>query len=371
MTDAPPISITTSSGTVLDQVQDEIARLSKIKQGILSEKLGWAAIVALILAVGLNIWGLIAYTTSYFLIWISSSLYFYLFYPLLPLLLFPFRYFLQSRGGPKETHDKESIVTWAKNIQVFRNKKVGLRLFLRFFILSLLPMTVGMLCIYSLSILYSVYLGITGIIPFETSRLVFIQGLGIILFYVEIFFFRNYIFKFALYFKDQKGKRNKSLLFFAILAVVLVVVGTIIVILLLVAILLPGYTMNNFVDVSEFVKVRTHLWVFLLLVSQVIIMQFLQHVLSLKIGRDMCDSLLQRLHIAEKELQSASNQGADKAPPMKEHLVLLKETALYAISRRQMFKLFPTYSVGLNLPSLLKLNNLSELNEVFSDTEEL
>ncbi len=367
---------TPSPGSVLNQVRDEIDRLSRTKKAILNERLGWPAIAALLIALGLNVWGLTTVTFNYFLIWISASLYFYIFYPLLPLILFPLRYFTKGSQEIKPEGGTKSMVTWAKNIHIIKNKRVGFRLFMRFFILSLIPLTIGMLCIYGISIVYSLVLEFSGIISADTSRLVLIQCLGIILFYIEIFFFRNHLFNFTQYVREQRGKKKSSIIFFVLLGVIFAIVGTIVVLLLIVAILLPGYTMNNFVDVSQFVKVRTNFWIALILVCQVIFMQFLQNVLSLKVGRDMCDDLLKRLKDAEQDLVSSiptevEGHGPENAVPpttrMNDHLVLLRETALYAINRRQMFGLFPTYSIGLNVPSLFRVTNLSELSEVFPE----
>ena len=266
------------SDIALSRISDEINNLSNTRTTILSERLGWPSIIVLIAALALNIYGLVTYMTTYMAVWISSSLYFYLFYPMLPIFLFPLRYLKKKNIEPKAEKNKESPLKWAKNIQIFKNKRVGFRLFMRFFILSLLPLTVGMICIYLVSIIFSIYLGNTEVIPDDTSNLIFVQCGGIILFYVEIFFFRRQLFNFTQYVMKQRAQERKKIILLGILGFILLIIGTVVVFLLLIAILLPGYTLTSYINVSEFIRVRSNIWVILILITQVIIMQFLQNV---------------------------------------------------------------------------------------------
>ncbi|MBN1166934.1 MAG: hypothetical protein JXA44_07360 [Methanospirillaceae archaeon] len=366
----------TPRDTILAEIDREYDRISQIKSIIIHEKLGWPAIVVLIIAILLNITGMITQTTTYMLLWISASLYFYIFYPMLPLFLFPFRFvwkqYRPSQAQREEEEKKESIVRWARNARIFSNKRVGFRLFMRFFIISLIPLTIGMLCIYLFSMAYSLLLGYFQVIPDNTSQLILIQCLGIVLFYIEIFFFRHHLFNLTRYIRKQKGRKRKELILLVILGLLFLIIGTVVIILLLIAILLPGFTLVSFINVSDFVKVRTNLWVLLLLITQIIIMQFLQNRLSLKVGRDMCDDLMNKLKEAREKVNSKTDsfthEPADREE-IKEPLALLRESKLYAINRRQMFRLFPTYSIGINLPALFSLRDLRELEDVFPKDE--
>lgn len=366
------------SNIVLSRISDEINNLSNTRATILSERLGWPSIIVLIAALALNIYGLVTYMTTYMAVWISSSLYFYLFYPMLPIFLFPLRYLKKKNIKPKAEKNKESPLKWAKNIQIFKNKRVGFRLFMRFFILSLLPLTVGMICIYLVSIIFSIYLGNTGVIPDDTSNLIFVQCGGIILFYVEIFFFRRQLFNFTQYVMKQRAQERKKIILLGILGFILLIIGTVVVFLLLIAILLPGYTLTSYINVSEFIRVRSNIWVILILITQVIIMQFLQNVLSIRISRNMCDDFINRLSKARDYLKSenkkavyeeGSENSQNKWNNLKEPLKLLKEIELYSFNRRQMFGLFPTYSIGINLPSLFSIRTLGELKDIFFNEE--
>lgn len=363
-----------SGREVLRLLDEEIGRQSRAREAITREKLAPAALGILVLAVIVNIAGYASMGRSFLLVWISASLYFYLFYPLLPLFAFPFRYLLKGRKGKIRDGNQDSVLEWAKRAHIFRNKRVGFRLFMRFFILSLLPLTIGMFCIYLVSIAFSLVLGYTGTLPIETMQLILVQCLGIILFYIEIFFFRTHLFNFTGYVRRQSGKKKRNLVIIAVLGVACILVGTVVGLLLLVAILLPGFTLTHYINVSEFYQVRTNIWVLIVLLSQMVIMQFLQNVLSIRIAQDLCDTLLARLGAARSVWGGqasvpggrAQDQGDGAASqPVHNALTLLRESALYAINRRQMFGLFPTYSIGINLGTLLSLTDLGDLNDVF------
>ena len=295
-------------------IEEKILHLSEIRSGISREKLGWAPIIALIIALLLNILGMISQTTIYMVVWISASLYFYLFYPMLPMILFPFSYLRKSNKGPDKGEEKESPVQWVMKIKIIRNIPVGFRLFMRFFILSLLPLTLGMVFIYLISILFSLVLGVSGVIPAETSGLIFIQCAGIILFYIEIFFFRRQLVNFIGYIRRQRSAEKKRIILLGVLGFVLLIIGTVVLILLLIAILLPGFTLVSFINVNEFVKERANIWILLILISQIIIMQYLQSVLSMRVVLSMCDDLMERLANTRTFLKSgmpASSPGTE------------------------------------------------------------
>lgn len=359
---------------ISSRIDEEMRSLNKTKIQIASEKIGCKPLLALAFAVVLNIWAFWTLDITYLVIWISASLYFYLFYPMLPIFLFPLRYFTKKPSEPKVSINKNDLINWARDLKIFKNKRIGFRLFMRFFILSLLPLTIGMICIYLMSVFFSLYLGNTGVIPADTSALILVQCIGIILFYIEIFFFRHHLFNFAEYVRRQKSLEWKKLIILSILGFIFLIVGTIVVFLLLIAILLPGFTLSSFMNVAEFVRVRTDVWIFIILISQFIIMQFLQSVLSLRISLQMCNDLIFRLNDSKKYLNPGKYLDPTKCgsedlkndfQQIKVPLRALKETELYAFNRRQMFGLFPTYSIGVNISNLFNIKTLNELKEVF------
>jgi hypothetical protein len=177
----------------------------------------------------------------------------------------------------------------------------------------------------------------------------------------------------------QRAQERKKIILLGALGFIFLIVGTIVVFILLIAILLPGYTLTNYINVSEFIKVRSNVWVILILITQIIFMQYLQNVLSLKITRTSIDDLLERLKKAKLNFQSTKNRTSKESRyeniqndsnQMKEPLKILRETELYSFNRKQLFGLFPTYSIGINIPNLFSINSLAELKDVFFKDEE-
>lgn len=367
-----------SDDVIIPLIGEKIEYLSQIRSTILQDKFGIAPIIALIIAILLNIWGYTAEATVYMVVWISASLYFYLLYPMLPLFLFPFRYFMQRDKKPEKVRPTESPLKWVVKIKILRNFGTGFRLFMRFFILSLLPLTLGMISIYFISVLFSLFLGENKVIPLNTSYLIFIQCAGIILFYIEIFFFRNQLVSFVCYINKQRSAEKKKIILLGISCFILLIIGTIVVILLLIAILLPGFTLVSFINMNEFVQERSNLWILVILISQIIIMQFLQNILSIKIAMKMCDDLIERLKTAKNRLEYREDKETEAGNCtmyqnderlMRESMAVVREADLYAINRRQMFGLFPTYSVGINISALFGIHCLSDLRDVFFSEE--
>lgn len=64
---------------ILGRVRDERERFLTIQETIRQDRAGWPPVLALVLALGINLWAFLTLTTSYMLFWISASLYFYIF----------------------------------------------------------------------------------------------------------------------------------------------------------------------------------------------------------------------------------------------------------------------------------------------------
>jgi hypothetical protein len=367
-----------TTASVISMVDGAMENLSQVRSEILREKTGIFPLFVLVGAVLLNLWGCLEQAEVYMIVWISASLYFYLFYPMLPMFLFPLRYLTQKETKPEQEKPKESPLKWIVRINILRNLNTGFRLFMRFFILSLLPLTLGMIGIYFLSGIFSLILGGLGLIPVNTTALILVQCAGIILFYIEIFFFRDQLVHFVGYIRKQGSAEKKRVLLLGALCLIFLIVGTVVVVLLLIAILLPGFTLVSFINVHLFVEERSNIWIFVILVTQIIIMQFLQSLWSRRITRRMCEDLIGRLNDARNLLTTGTHLTAkenryDKlqteSRQMHHATKILKETQLYAFNRRLLFGLFPTYSVGINLPALFSIKSLRELREIFSDDE--
>jgi len=349
---------------ILSSLSDEINRLSGIREDISQEKISPVSFGVLIGICFLNILLIAVLKFDYLFFWVASSLYFYLFYPMLPLFLFPFRMIYQKATGTAPIKKKsQSMVTWAKNLHIFSNKRIGYNLFMRFFLLSMIPITYGVLCIYGISITFTMIIGYFSNFSNETLFLILIQCMGIILFYSEIFLFKGRMLYNTHIRLQSKIENHKRLVFMAIIACVLILLSTVLVILMIIAMVLPAFTLTKFVNMAGFYYAGRSITVVFLLCSQFVIMQFLQSILSRKIAYDMVDQKYEQLTDAQKIVLTSETTHMVSCLQRIESLVL--ESRLYAYNRRKMLGLYPSYSIGVNIPVLLSINNLKSLQDIF------
>jgi hypothetical protein len=378
--------------SIRTKLSEEIERLSTIKKDIKQVKIGMCAYTILAAAVLISLYNISQSTITFMVLWITASLYFYLLYPILPLILFPIHQYTKRKkisANNKPSGKKASdIINWAFRIKIIKNRKIGIRLVIRFFLFSLLPLTAGIILIYCSSLIFSLILGYQHQLPGETALLIIIQCLGILLFYLEVFYLRHHLYSYAKSFyrhtkknpekteskqniKTYFLKKNREILFIAIIGVLFLIIASILVIILLVAILLPGITLGIYVNVTEFVQVKTNIWIAGLIFSQIIFMQYLQSILSRRIAYSLCEDLITRLNgifdnlPASKGEERENNYETDRELHIVPKAIsLLTESKLHAINHRQMLGLFPTYSIGVDIPTLLNLENLDELRDI-------
>jgi len=345
-------------------VLQEIERLEDLRQTITHETIcraSFAVLIGIILANILLIWH---YRSTYLFLWVAASLYFYLFYPMLPLALFPFRMVHQKLSGQAPMKKKDtSLLQWAKELKIFSNKRMGYQLFLRFFLLSMIPITYGVFCIYGLSVIFTIIIAYTSNFSTDTLILLLIQCLGIIIFYAEIFIFRGrMLYRTHLRLKNRMIS-HRRIIVFTILGSILIAITTILVILMIVAMVMPAFTLTKYVNMIAFSYAGRDYSVLMLLFSQFVIMQYLQSYLSRKIALTMISEFIDKL----KKIQGADTEDRRGEEETKAESLLL-ESRLYAYNRRQMLGLYPSYSIGVNIPVLLSIKDLKSLQEIFFDS---
>lgn len=364
----PVSSVKITVPDLIGKVSAEIDRLSAIRDGILADRTPWYAYVALVIPLLLNLWALVTYQDNYLILWISASLYFYIIYPLLPMvvLLLPLITGKKDQKDPDSGKNEEKIMTWASNLRVHRNKKVVFRLAWRFFLLSLIPMTAGILTIYSLSIVFSILLlFMAPSVSIDTIQLLVIQCIGIIAFYLEIYLFRNRFYALSSILRQEKDWRDrKRMLFILLVGLVLFLLALLITVLIVVAIFLPGHTLTTFISVNSFARLRTNIFIVVLLISQFIFMQCIQSVFSSRFVLDMVTNLNTRLTRMKDTLSGVSG-AVPTEEDKKATLDLVQESSLYDFNKKQMLGLFHTYYIAISFRALRKIRNLEELKGIF------
>lgn len=351
-------------GSLDQNLSEEINRLENLRQIITHETIcreSFAVLIGVILVNILLIWH---YRSTYLFLWVAASLYFYLFYPMLPLALFPVRMVHQKLSGQPLIKKKDtSFLQWAKELRIFSNKRVGYQLFLRFFLLSMIPITYGVFCIYGLSVIFTIIIAYTSNFSTDTLILLLIQCLGIIIFYAEIFIFRGRMLHRTHLRLKNRMSSHRRIIVFTILGSVLITITTILVILMIVAMVMPAFTLTKYVNMIAFSYSGRDFSVLILLFSQFVIMQYLQSYLSRKVALTMISEFIDKL---------TKFKGIDSGERREEEEIkagsLLLESRLYAYNRRQMLGLYPSYSIGVNIPVLLSIKDLKSLQEIFFDS---
>lgn len=349
-----------------DAIADEKYRLQSLLAGIDTDRIQAAGYGALALALILNLTCLFDKFDSYMVLWILSSLYFYLIYPLLPIAFILIPGLFKKRTEKREGRDP--LLPWLKNLHLVKNHRIVLQLGIRFFLLGIMPLTSGMVLIYSLSLLYAILLGARGEIPLLPSLLIIVQCLGIMIFYLDLsclkrqfsFFTRSLAF-----ITSDHWVRYLLIVVFGVLVVIIASCATII---LLIAILMPGFTLGVYVDAASFAQDRFNIRILLLFACQFILMQYFQSVLSRRIARTLCSDQLARIEEAEEMLAesvsgSASSVSRDELASMV--LPLVVESRIHGITRMHMGGLFPTYTIGLDVDEIFRIRSLEELSGMF------
>jgi len=347
-------------GSFDQELSKEISRLSSLREAISDEKISDRKVCVLIAVILANIIIVWYNMPGYPYLWVAASLYFYLFYPMLPLALFPLRILHQKITGqvPIPKADK-SLLKWAKELKIFSNKRTGYQLFMRFFLLSIIPITYGVFFIYGLSVLFTIIIALTSDFSSETLVLLLVQCLGIVFFYGEVFIYRGRM----LYNTQLRLKKRfisqRRIILYTIIGTALLCISTILVILMIVAMLMPAITLTKYVNMLAFSSAGRNLIILIILVSQFVIMQYLQSLLSHKLALTMVSGFADQL----KEISTSAIEKELGIKKKAENLLL--ESRLYAYNRRQMFGLYPTYSIGVNIPVLLSIKDLKSLQEIF------
>ncbi len=349
-----------------DAIADEKYRLQSLLEGINADRIQAAGYGALAVAVILNLFCLLDKPDSYMVLWILSSLYFYLIYPLIPLafILIPglFRKTTEKREG------RDPLLPWLKNLHLVRNHRIVIQLAIRFFLLGIMPLTSGMVLIYSLSLVYAILLGAYGDIPLLTSLLIIVQCLGILIFYLDLSCLKRQFSFFTRSLAFITSDHWVRYLLMAIFGVLVVIIASCATIILLIAILMPGFTLGAYVDAASLIQERADIRILLLFMCQFIVMQYFQSVLSRRIARTLCSDQLVRIEEAEAMLAgsgtgSVSPVSRDKLVEMVLPLVI--ESRIHGITRMHMGGLFPTYTIGLDIDEIFRIRSLEELSGMF------
>ena len=353
-------------------VDAELARVRETTAVLERDRIGAAGYLALLLAIGFNVWGYLAYGNRYMLLWMVSSLYFFGFYWLVPMVAGTVQGMLKrkkpaSDQPPAPKPEAKQLIGEVKeaNLLRFRNRLIAVGWNVWF--LGAVSMTAGYLFIFSLDILYAVLLGFVyrglGIL---TVALVISQSIGIILYYLVVFYLRPYSSDFSAWLtallqgrKDRKAQGQSSVGPTAVLGGVMFVLLA----LMLLTMFFPDIPLSSFIPVSELRPVRFHFFLILALASQLVIMQVWHRWLSIRMTRPILAASEQGLAREARALRFMIRTRSPKRRLRRidRAISLLAEARLYRVRPVRPIGLYTLFLLGSDFLAVLSLRDVHRM----------
>ncbi|MDN7025318.1 hypothetical protein FGU65_10505 [Methanoculleus sp. FWC-SCC1] len=350
-------------------VREEIAREEQKQNSLLAynEKLHWTGLFILAAVLGNVVF--LLFLPQYMLYWIISSFILYMVNPFI--LMIPTERSKMSVPDPGAITEFVGLlrdIGIAKDSRSDQTKTIGKVLWDVFFINSQ-PLAIGFGLIYGINILFSLYSGfIAGSLEPGAAILITLQSLAIIVFYAAIWHMKPYHSRFSksIIGMSQDARKKIRTGWRAGLRVVLLVgaLGALSGILVISAMLLPGMTLNNFLDSIDYSLGWNILPTALIFLSQVIIARYLQGAYSkqllLQIGDDkiqtLRDHLLTRLDGLAASVQGSGGADDSIAADIRAMSVGYLRLRVYKTEYHDLFGFFPVYLVVPDLQIILDRN---------------
>ncbi len=352
-----------------NNVREEIVREEGKQNSLLAynEKLHWTGLFILAAVLGNIVF--LAFLPHYMLYWIISSFILYMVNPFI--LMIPTE---RSKMSVPDTGVITDFIGLLRDIGITKDsradqtKTIGKVLWDVFFINSQ-PLAIGFGLIYGIDILFSLYSGfVADSLEPGTAILITLQSMAIIIFYAAIWHIKPYHSRFSksIVGMSQDARRKIRTGWRAGLRVVLLVgaLGALSGILIISAMLLPGMTLNNFLDSIDYSLGWSLLPTALIFLSQVVVARYLQGAYSkdllLQIGDDkirtLREHLLTRLDDLAASIQRSGMADDGIATEIKAMSVTYLRLRVYKTEYHDLFGFFPVYLVVPDLQIILDRN---------------
>ncbi|MEN6517002.1 MAG: hypothetical protein ABFC38_02280 [Methanospirillum sp.] len=347
-------------------VDAELARVRATSRLAERDRIGIAGYLVLALALGVNVYGLVRYGDGYMLMWVVASLYFYMFYPLLPLVRAIALALLQrkeSTARERPADESGGLIRSVREARLLRFKRRLVAVGWNVWFLGGVSMTAGFLVIFSLDILFAVLAGfVLNRLADLTAILVVVQSLGIILYYLQVYLLRPYSAEFAARMVERLRGRRRGIPLLATGAAFGAAVF-LIAVLLVIALLLPGWTVDRVVPLAELQAVRFHVYLLVLLASQLVIMQVLHRWLSRAIARPVLAASERALAREKRALRFVARTPSPRRLRRIDRAVsLLAEVRLYRVDPVRLIGLYTLFLLGSDFLALLLLRDARRMD---------
>ena len=367
MTFPPPGSARNSSfpDIPLSQViRDELSAVRKNRAGLMAQpEKPRIHIIVLFLCAGINVLFFLA-RQDYITLFIAASFYLNMYYFIT--LLIPTNF--KTYGLPKADLNRSLI--WLKEIGVTSGTARFTRLFINSLLINSRTLSLGIGLIFSIDILYTIRAYTLGL-PFMITLIVISQCAVIVVFYLLVWkmepFSTTYVknvekMKSSLHRQNLPPQLVTAMFIFGFLLAIFLFLTTII--------LLPGITLNAFLDQSKLTELgHVFLLIAVLATSQYFIIRFIHGITS----RIMADRLFDFKETALSDLLNpARSHNAGRCDDVKnraETTTLLLESRIYTVKRNTLAGTFPVFVVDLDFSVILDSTTLTAIRGYIGDTK--
>jgi hypothetical protein len=347
---------------LIQVIRDELSAVRKNRAGLMTEpETPRIQIIVLFLSAGINTLFFLA-RHDYITLFIAASFYLNMYYFIT--LLIPTNFNIS--GLPKA--DLNRFRTWLKEIGVMSGTARFTRLFINSLLINSRTLSLGIGLIFSIDILYTIRAYTLGL-PFMITLIVMSQCAVIVVFYLLVWKVEPFSATYVKNVEKVKNSLHRQKLP-PRLVTIMFIFGFLIAIFLFLTtiILLPGITLNAFLDQSKLTELG-HVFslIAVLATSQYFIIRYIHGITS----RTMADRLFDFKENALSDLlnpdKSNDTGRCDDQENRAETTTLLLETKIYTIKRNTLAGTFPVFVVDLDFSVILDSTTLTAIRGYIGD----
>ena len=361
----PPAVASSSSPTEIPLSQiigDELSGVRKNRAGLMTDRGNSRIHVGiLLLCVGINVMYFL-YRHDYPALFIAASFYLNMYYFII--LLIP-QNVKKNAGLPNVNLAK--FRSWLKEIGLTSGTSRFTKLFINSLFINSRTLSLGISLIFTIDIVYTILAYYFLALPVKTTIIVISQCVIIIVFYLLVWKVEPFSMKYVQSVEQVRRRLTHEKLPPRIITGMFLIGFLIALVLFLTTIiLLPGITLQAFLDESQLTKLGNLLALLTLLgLSQYFIIRYIHGITS----RTMAGRLFD---YKENVLQDLQNMvGSHNANPENraETTTRLLETKIYTIKRNTLTGFFPVFVVDLDFSVILDSTTRTAIRGYIGDTK--
>jgi len=360
-----PDAVISSSPTEIplsQVISDELSAVRKNRAGLMTDP-GHSRIHIgiLILCIGINaIYFLIR--PDYLYLVIAASFYLNMYYFIT--LLIP-QNFNKNAGLPKA--DFSRFRTWLKEIGLTSGTTRFTKLFINSLFINSRTLSLGISLIFTIDILYAIRAHTSLELPIKTTIIVISQCVIIVVFYLLVWKVEPFSVKYVKSVEQVKRRLTHERLPPQIITVMFLIGFLIALVLFLTTIiLLPGITLQAFLDQSQLTKLGNLVALLTVLgLSQYFIIRYIHGITS----RTMAGRLFDYKENVLQDLQNTVGSHNANPENRAETTTRLLETKIYTIKRNTLTGFFPVFVVDLDFSVILDSTTRTAIRGYIGDTK--